>query len=113
MKAKHYHFLMPSLRVEIVRFVDEEPQPGIVESRFRDASGKVHSIIDKVPIFTCASLWTDSDYPQSGFARCRVLERMPASSGEDLVRITIADPDGLETTEDQSEFVISEADLSD
>lgn len=30
---------MPSLRFQIVRFVDEEPQPGIVESKLRDTYG--------------------------------------------------------------------------
>jgi hypothetical protein len=53
---------MPSLRVQIVRFVDEEPQPGIVESQFSDAHGKVHSIIDKVPMLTNKVLWSDSEY---------------------------------------------------
>jgi hypothetical protein len=64
---------MPSLRVQIVRFVDDEPQPGIVESQFCDAHGKVHSIIDKVPMFTSAALWSGSEYPQIGFIECSVM----------------------------------------
>ena len=61
---------MPHFRVQIVRFVDEEPQPGIVEAQFRDAQGEVHSIIDKVPAFTSAYLWSDSNPTGSspGFA---------------------------------------------
>ena len=51
---RHYDLKMPNLRVQIVRFVDVEPQPGIVESQFRDAQGEVHSIIDKIPLFTSA-----------------------------------------------------------
>jgi hypothetical protein len=102
---------MPNLRVEIVRFVDVEPQPGIVESQFRDALGEVHSIIDKVPMFTRADLWSDSDYPQPGFIECRVLERNPGPDGN-LARISI-EPYHFEWTDERSEFVIHEADLCD
>jgi hypothetical protein len=100
---------MPDLRVQIVRFVDEEPQPGIVESHFRDAQGKLHSIIDKVPLFTSADLWSDSDYPQPGFIECRVLERIPSANGN-LARITIENYH-VELTDESSEFLICEADL--
>lgn len=102
---------MPSLRVQIVRFVDEEPQPGIVESQFRDAQDDVHSIIDRVPMFTSAVLWTDSDYPQPGSIECRVLERIPGPCGN-LARISI-EPYHYELTNERSEFVIREADLAD
>jgi hypothetical protein len=102
---------MPFLRVQIVRFVDEAPQPGIVESQFRDAEGQLHSIIDKVPLFTSAVLWSDSDYPQPGVVECRVLERMPASTGN-LARIAIAEY-FFDAKGDRREFVVSEDDLSD
>ena len=102
---------MPSLRVQIVRFVDEEPQPGIVESQFRDAQGELHSIIDKVPLFTSADLWSDSDYPQPGFIECRVLERKPGAGGN-LARINI-EHYHFEITNESPEFVVREADLAE
>jgi hypothetical protein len=102
---------MPGLRVHIVRFVDEEPQPGLVESQFRDARGEIHSIIDKVPMFTSAALWSDSEYPQAGFIECSVLERMLGPSGN-LARISI-EPYHYELTSEGSEFVIRKADLAD
>jgi len=46
----------------IVRFVDEY-QPGIVECEFADAEGRIHKIIEKIPIVTAADLWSDSAYP--------------------------------------------------
>lgn len=106
---EHYYLRMPDLRVQIVRFVDEEPQPGIVEPQFRDANGEVHSIIDKVPLFTSADLWSDSDYPQPGFIKCRVLEQIPSETGN-LARVTV-EPYHVELTNESSEFLISEADL--
>ena len=102
---------MPSLRVQIVRFVDEEPQPGIVESQFRDAGGASHSVIDKVPMFTTANLWSDTNYPQPGFIECRLLERIPNAT-ENLARISI-EPYHVEWTNERSEFVVSDADLSE
>jgi hypothetical protein len=101
---------MPSLRVQIVRFVDEEPQPGVVESHFRDAQGEAHSIIDKVPMFTSADLWSDSEYPQPGFIECHVLQRIPRDN-ESLVLISI-EPYHYELTNEKSEFVVREADLA-
>ncbi len=102
---------MPYLRVQIVRLGDVEPQPGIVESQFRDAEGQMHSIIDKVPMFTSASLWSDSDYPQPGSINCRVLERMAGPRGN-LARIDM-EPYHYELTGEKSEFAVSEAKLSD
>ena len=93
---------MPSLRVQIVRFVDEY-QPGIVECQFRDADGQMHSIIGKLPYFTSADLWSDSEYPQPGEVECRVLD----SPVHGAVRIRLAE----ETTDGKSEVVVSETDL--
>lgn len=111
MNDGHYDLSMPDLRVQIVRFVDEEPQPGIVESQFRDAQGRVHSIIDKIPGFTTADLWSDSDYPQPGFVECRVLEQIPSATGN-LARIAI-EHYHVEWTNESSEFLICEANLSE
>jgi hypothetical protein len=110
-RRRRYNFGVPWFPVQIVRFVDEEPQPGLVESQFRDAHGAVHSIIDKVPLFTGADLWSDSDYPQPGFIECRVLERMPGRDGN-FARISI-EPYCFELTNESAEFVMSEGDLSD
>jgi len=109
MNDGNYDLNMPDLRVQIVRFVHEEPQPGIVESQFRDAQGKLHSIIDKVPLFTNAHLWSDSSYPQPGFVECRVLERIPSATGN-LARITVG-VYHLEPADEGAEFLVSEADL--
>ena len=94
---------MPSLRVKIVRFV-EAYQPGIVECQFHDADGRVHSIIGKMPYFTDAELWFDSEYPQPGEVECRVL----SSSMPGMVRIALAE----ETTDGRSEVVVPETDLT-
>ena len=85
-----YHLTgMPSLRVQIVRFGDAH-QPGVVECQFRAADGQMHSIIDKLPIFTDAVLSSDSQYPQPGAVRCQVLGQV---SADGAVRITFVESD--------------------
>ena len=99
---------MTSLKVQIVRFVDGH-QPGFVECEFRDAKGELHVIRDKLPVLTTANLWSDSAYPQPGEIRCQVLDRISGSSGDQLVRVTLASPDGIETLDGRSEFLVAES----
>jgi hypothetical protein len=93
---------MPNLRVQIVRFVDEY-QPGIVECQFHDVDGEMHSIVGKLPYFTSADLWSDSEYPQPGEVECRML----GSPAQGAVRIMLSE----ETTNGRSEVVVSESEL--
>jgi|HubBroStandDraft_5_1064220.scaffolds.fasta_scaffold3219216_1 hypothetical protein len=62
-----------------------------------------------MPEFTGTALWSDSDYPQPGFIKCRVLERTPGLGGNPA-RIDI-EPYHVELTNERSEFLVSEADL--
>jgi len=103
---------VPNLRVQIVRFVAQDPQPGIVEAEFTDVKSNLHRIIEKIPIMTDADLWSDSIYPQPGFIACKVQERIENPDGPGHIRITIAEPWGVETVSGESEFVVSEADLT-
>jgi hypothetical protein len=47
---------MMELAVQIVRFVNDEPQPGIVACEFVDAEGRCHTLIDKVSGFSASLL---------------------------------------------------------
>ncbi len=86
--------LVPFLQVNIVRFVDAY-QPGIVACEFVDATGLIHTIIDKVPMFTADSLDQDSPYPQRGKARCEVLRSFEDVTGRSLIQVSLSQPDGL------------------
>jgi hypothetical protein len=57
---------MMELAVQIVRFVDDEPQPGIVACEFIDANGHRHTLIDKVPMCSGERLDANSTYPRVG-----------------------------------------------
>jgi len=100
------------VQVQIVRFV-EEHQPPIVEAQFLDSAERSHTFIEKSAIFTTDwGLDAASDYPQHGAIRCEPLARWRDTEGRELVRITTVRPDGVESTEGLSEFVVLSTQLS-
>ncbi len=63
-----------SVRVEIVRYTDDH-QPGFVECRLTDVTGRVWSFEEKVPVVTDDYLDAGSRYPCVGSVGCAVLGR--------------------------------------
>ena len=87
-------------------------QPPIVEAEFFDSDGRRQTFVDKEAIFTADWLDASSEYPQPGVIRCEALARWRDSEDRELVRITTARPDGVESTEGLSEFVVLSTQLS-
>jgi|SRR5581483_6806336 len=98
------------LVVNIVEFVDDH-QPGRVACTLIDARGTQHRFVDKVPIFTSEHLDKKNTYPRSGLVRCTVLDEW-LDSGNELVRVSTAIPDDVESTSGISEFVVFAQQLS-
>lgn len=70
------------VRCEAIRWVDDEPQPGLVEVVLTDADGRTWSLVDKAPIFDSAGvLRPDADYPISVLIACNVIERRTDGAG--------------------------------
>lgn len=88
---------MPTVRCEIVRWVADEPQPGLVEARLVDADGRVWTFIDKEPMFAPRPLRQPRTFPVPAIIRCQVLEREQLPDGREVVTIDTATPDGLES----------------
>lgn len=84
------------LTYEIVRWVADDPQPGVVEARFTDAAGKTWVLIDKDVIFTSELISSRSAYPQPGGIRCEVLDRWRDPAGRTIVRIWTIDTPGTD-----------------
>jgi len=99
------------LAVQIVRFVDDA-QPGWVSCEFEDAEGRRHEFIDKVPIFSDVMLDETSTYPHAGGARCTILGQWSDVNSRELVRVSTVKPDGIESTEGLSEFVVLSSQVS-
>ena len=97
---------MTAVACRIIRWIADEPWPGVVESELLDAADKRWSFIDKAAIFTAEPLSADSSFPTDGVIRCEIVE-----SYGDTVLISTARPDGV-TSGDSSTFVVRASALS-
>ncbi|MEU8834321.1 hypothetical protein [Streptomyces sp900116325] len=94
---------MGELRAEVVRWVDDEPFPGVVEVRFTDAAGRRWSLVDKAPVFDAmGALGPDSAYPLEVGIACVIIGLQ--EDGE-LVTVSTA-PHGVTATDGRDEFTV-------
>lgn len=96
---------MPTLPVQITRFVDEH-QPGFVEFAFKDADGVARVFIDKVPVVTREDLGATSVYPCAGAIACEIVETWTDAVGRSLARIDTERPWHIETAFGETHFVV-------
>jgi|SRR5947209_4076629 len=86
--------------MEIVRWVSDEPFPGLVEARLTDAHGRTWTFIDKHPMFDArGQLSATVTYPVHLPVPFSVIE----DRGSRLV-VSSANPAGVETTDGVSSF---------
>ena len=78
----------------------------VVECELVDASGRRHTLRDKVSIFSQDSLDASGDYPQPGVADCEVLARWKNEQGRQVAHITTVRPFDIESVEGLSEFAV-------
>jgi hypothetical protein len=96
---------MPSLLVQIERFVDEH-QPGFVECSLIDATGKKHSFVEKIPVVTTENLWSNSPYPRPGLRACQIEQEVQITNGEAIVQVSTELPWHIESTTGETKFVV-------
>lgn len=96
---------MPSLCVQIVRFVDLS-QPGWVECRLLDAWDRDWTFMEKVPVVTRESLDATSDYPQEGFIACTVVRSWQDECGRALVTVDTLQPWGVAAVGGETQFEV-------
>lgn len=99
--------------VEIVRYVSDEPFPGLVECVLLDADGVRHSLIDKTAMFSEESLSAVSAYPRVGIVACEVESEWRDEAGRRLACINTAKPWGIEAANGVSRFVVLASALRD
>ncbi len=88
-----------------VRFVDADPQPGLVECRLVDAAGHEHRFIEKTAIVSAENLWVDTVYPRLGVIACTVVAEHGREPG--IVTVDTNEPWGVESVEGTTRFDIS------
>lgn len=92
---------MTDLKVSIVRYISDDPQPGIVECQFQDAYGRRWSFIEKTLVVSVSEEQLDahSVYPQRGATACKIVQRFLDAAGREVVRIN-----SVESVEGVTEF---------
>jgi hypothetical protein len=78
---------MTELKVSIVRYISDDPQPGIVECQFQDAYGRRWSFIEKTLVVSVEQIDDHSVYPQPGTTACEVVQRFRDAGGRELIRV--------------------------
>jgi hypothetical protein len=64
---------MAQIAVSILRWVDDAPQPGLIEFCLVDGSGKDWRFIDKQAIASADFLDAHAEFPRQGRIRCAIL----------------------------------------
>ncbi len=95
-----------AVKILIVRWVDDEPQPGIVECKLIDRFGKEWTFIEKSMVVSAADLWNDSVYPQPGVIACSVLSRDIDEQGREFAVIDSEKPWHIEAVDGETGFEI-------
>jgi hypothetical protein len=94
---------MVAVKVKIVRYLSDDPQPGVVECELEDVHGQKWSIVEKTAIVSTAHLDARSSYPQQGLIGCEIVQRRRDADRE-IVRISTERPWMEESTDGSTEF---------
>jgi len=97
---------MPSLIAQVVRFVDDEPQPGIVECLLVDASGQSHLFLEKTAVVSNETLVGASCYPAPGHLACEIEAEWRDEKGNELASVCTEQPWGISSTAGMIRFVV-------
>ena len=94
-----------AVRVSIVRWVDDEPQPGIVECMLVDRFGNDWKFIEKCAVVSAAPLSNNSTYPQPGVVGCRVISAA-SDDGREYAAIDTEHPWGISAIDGSTRFEV-------
>jgi hypothetical protein len=94
------------ISVSIVRWVDDEPQPGIVECRFTDRFGKEWLFIEKSAVVSSPSPGRDSLYPLPGVIGCRIISTGLDDAGREIAVVDTEKPWGIESVDGNTRFEV-------
>jgi hypothetical protein len=91
---------MQGVKVKIVRYIGDEPQPGIVECQLEDVHGRRWSFVEKTAIIISEErLDAHTTYPQVGVIAGEVVGRSLDAAGREVIRIDTERPWHVESVE--------------
>ena len=86
---------MLGIKVTILRYVSDDPQPGIVECQFEDAYGRLWSFVEKTAIVSAKHLDAQTVYPQLGVVAVEVISSNLDANGREVIKIDTDRPWGV------------------
>jgi len=95
---------MPNVRVVILRYLGDDPQPGIVECALFDCRGRRWLFVEKTAVVSAENLNGETSYPQPGAIACEIIERRVDAAGREIVRISTEKPWHIESVDGVTEF---------
>jgi hypothetical protein len=87
---------MLGISVTIVRYISDEPQPGIVECQLEDAHGRRWSFVEKTAIVSAEPLDADTSYPQKGVIAGEIVGRSLDASGRETIHVDTWDVESVD-----------------
>ena|ERR1700680_5349765 len=97
---------MLGIKVTIVRYISDEPQPGIVECQLEDAHGRRWSFVEKTVIVSSEHLDAQTIYPQRGVVAGEVIHRSIDAAGREVICINTERPWHVESVEGVTQFEV-------
>jgi len=97
---------MLGIRVTIVRYISDEPQPGIVECKLEDAHGRQWSFVEKTAIVSAEDLDADTSYPRRGVIAAEIVGRSVDATGRETIRVNTERPWGVESVDSVTQFEV-------
>src|SRR5215467_6732450 len=97
---------MLGVKVTILRYISDDPQPGIVECQLEDANGRRWSFVEKTAIVSAERLDAQSTYPQVGVIAGEVIRHSHNADGREAIEIDTERPWGIESVEGATRFEI-------
>jgi len=94
------------VRCEIIGWVDDGPQPGVVEARLVDAHGRAWLFHEKEAVIA-PGLTAQTHYPVDTTIACEVWDSRPTDEGGSVIEISTERPWGVTSVEQQTVFEIT------
>jgi len=79
---------MLGIKVNIVRYISDKPQPGIVECELEDAHGRRWLFVEKIAIVSAEHLDAHISHPQRGVVAGEIVHRSFDGLGREIVRVS-------------------------
>jgi len=97
---------MVALKVKVMRYISDDPQPGIVECEFVDAGGRRWSVVEKTAIVSRQHLDANTSYPVQGIVACEIVRRATDKKGREVVTINTERPWLVESVDGVTQFEV-------